>query len=243
MRYTPWVVSEHVPDYSSVERLLEHPRFAGKERQELAIALWGLIVDHDLGLFHYCPALERFWGKDCVDPLKLLNVYGFTICHCHAHALAMLFKAAGLKARVANIRGHEGSECFYDGAWHYFDGDIQMFHRKHPPEEDVVASREDIFRDPSLVDRQENPSFPYHMPDRLPETMRPLYEEEPSYLPILEERIHSMEYRLRPGEEIKRWFHHRGRWFVFDNYPEMYRRYRSETGPEGPTERFWPRRQ
>lgn len=243
MRYTPWVVSEHVPDYSSLEMFLGHERFQGKADEDLAIALWALMVDHDLGIFHYCPAQERFWGKDAVDPIKILNVFGFTICHCHAHILVMLFRAAGFRSRIANIRGHEGSEVFYNDAWHYFDADIQYFHRKHPPEENVIASREDIFRDPSLIDAQQNPSFPYGFPDRLPENMRPLYEVEPSYLPVFEERIHTMDFRLRPGEEMVRWFHHRGRWFVFDQYPEMFRRYRAETGPEGPTERFWPRRQ
>jgi hypothetical protein len=243
MRYSPWVVSEHVPDYSSLEALVQSPRFQGKSGQELAIALWELIVDRDLGIFHYLPALERFSGKDVYDPIKILNVYGFTICHCHAHMLAMIARIAGFKTRIANIQGHEGTEIFYDGAWHYFDADIQYFHRKHPPEQHIIASREDTYRDPSLVDKQENPSFPYGFPDRLPEMLRKLYEVPPSYLPVFEERIHTMDYRLRPGEEMVRLFHHKGRWVVFDYYPKAWLQYTKESGPEGPTERFWPRRQ
>lgn len=243
MRYTPWIVSEHVPDLSTLDNLVRSQPFTGKHGQDLSIALWQYMVDRDLGIFHYCPAQERFWSKDCHDPLKVLNVYGFTICHIHANVLAMIYKAAGFPVRIANILGHEGTEVYYDGRWHYFDADIQMFHRLRPPHAQVIASREDLYRDPSLVDNQPNPSNPYHLPDRLPENLRWLYEVAPSYLEVFEERVHSMDYRLRPGEEIARYFHHRGRWVVFENYPEMFLRYREETGPEGPTERFWPRRQ
>jgi len=243
MRYTPWIVSEHVPDFSTLENLVRSPRFAGKAGQDLAIALWQLLVDRDLGIFHYFPAQEMFWGKDVFDPLKVLNVYGFTICHVHANVLAMLYAAAGFPARIAHITGHEGTEVFYEGAWHYFDADIQMFHRLRPPRQETIASREDLYQDPSRVDDQPNPSNPYHLPDRLPEQIRRLYESKPHYSDFLEERIHSMDYRLRPGEEMTRYFHHRGRWAVFPTYPEAFARYPNETGPEGPTERFWPRRQ
>ncbi len=243
MRYTPWVVSEHVPDCSTLENLVRSPDFAGKSGEELAVALWGLMVDRELGIFHYCPAQELLWGKDLYDPLKVLNVYGFTICHVHANVLAMLCEAAGFEVRIANVTGHEGTEVLYDGRWHYLDCDIQMFYRLRPPEEHIIASRDDLHRDPSLATDQPNPSNPYHLPDRLPEQVRRLYESEPSYLPVMEEKIHSMDFRLRPGEKMTRYFHHLGRWVVFENYPAMFRRYRAETGPEGPTERFWPRRQ
>ncbi|KKL06414.1 hypothetical protein LCGC14_2596270, partial [marine sediment metagenome] len=242
-RYTPWIVSEHVPDFSTLENLVASPRFAGKRGQELAIALWQVMVDHDLGIFHYCPAQEQFWGRDCHDPLKVFNVYGFTICHVHAHVLAMLQRVAGLESRIANVTGHEGTEAFYEGKWHYFDADIQMFHRLRPPNEHVIASREDTYADPTLVSDQPNPSLPYHLPDRLPEGFQRLYESEPTYPDVFEERIHCMDYRLRPGERMVRYFHHRGRWVVFASYPSMFTRFRAETGPEGPTERFWPRRQ
>jgi len=243
MRYTPWIVSEHVPDFSTLENLVADLRAGGRSGQDLAIALWQVMVDHDLGIFHYCPAQETFWGRDCHDPLKIFNVFGFTICHCHAHVLAMLGRAAGFETRIANISGHEGTEFFYDGRWHYYDADVQMFHRLHPPNQQIIASRQDTYEDPTLVGEQPNPSFPYHLPDRLPENFQRLYEVEPTYPQLYPEQVHSMDFRLRPGEEMVRYFHHRGRWVVFDNYPAMFRRWRNETGPEGPTERFWPRRQ
>ena len=242
-RYTPWVVSEHAPDFSTLEAIVKSRRFDGLAGQDLAVALWQLMVDRDLGIFHYCPAQEALWGKDCHDPLKILNVYGFTICHVHANVLAMLGEAAGFRTRIANVTGHEGTEFFYDDAWHYFDADLQMFHRLRPPDDTVIASREQLHADPTLVSDQPNPSRPYHIPDRLPENFAAAYAPEPDYPETVAERVHSMDYHLRPGESMTRWFHHRGRWVVFPNYPEMFTRYRAETGPEGPTERFWPRRQ
>lgn len=256
MRYTPWIVSEHVPDFSSLEALVRDPRFAGKAGEELAVALWQLMVDRDLGIYHYFPAGEMLWGKDLFDPVATFNSFGFSICHCHANILVMLLRAAGLPARIANITGHEGSEAYYDGSWHYLDADLAMFYRRRPadggggdPNRGVsrlgapIASREELYRDPSLVVDQPAPSYPHHIPDRLPQNIQKLYTSVPSYPDLMEERVHSMAYRLRPGEEMTRHFHNRGRWVVYPDYPDCFGRYPGETGPEGPTERFWPRRQ
>ena len=243
MRYTPWVISEHVPDLSTLDNLIKSPRFAGKRGQDLAIALFDYMVDRELGIFHYLPAMEPMWKRDTHDPLQVLNVYGFTICHVHANVLAMIYRAAGFPVRISNIKGHEGTEAWYDDAWHYYDCDIQMFYRLRPPRQNVVASLDDVCKDTTLITDQPNPSNPYHMPDRLPEKIVPLYEVEPTYSEVLDERMHSMNFHLRPGEEMTRYFHHRGRWVVFEHYPAGFRRFTGETGPEGPTERFWPRRQ
>jgi hypothetical protein len=243
MRYTPWIVSEFVPDFSTLPNMLKSRRFAGLCDEALAEALWKLMVDREIGIFHYCPAQEELWKRDSQDPLLIFNVYGFAICHVHAHVLAMLGRAAGYKTRVANITGHEGAEFLYNDKWHYFDPDLQYYHRLRPPHQDTIASREDLYRDPSLTTDQPNPSNPYGIPDRPPEIMQKLCSSEPEYVDLLDERIHSMDFVLRPGEEIVRYFHHRGRWHVFENYPESFRTYPTETGVEGPTERFWPRRQ
>ena len=242
-RYTPWIVSEHVPDFSTLEALLKDPRLAAKQGQDLAIALWQVMVDHDLGIFHYLPAEEALWAQDAYDPLKIFNVFGFTICHVHANVLGTLGQVAGFQTRIANVAGHEGTEFFYDGGWHYYDADIQMFYRLGPPNQNVIASREDLYRDPSLVTDQANPSLPYHMPDRLPEQICEIYATEPEYLDVMAERVHSMDFFLRPGEEMTRYFHNRGRWVVYPDYPALHKDWPDETASEGPTERFWPRRQ
>ena len=79
MHYSPWLTSEHVPDFSTLENILKHPRFANKQGEQLAVALWDLMVDRELGIFHYCPPFEPFWERDSNDPLLIWNVFGFTI--------------------------------------------------------------------------------------------------------------------------------------------------------------------
>ncbi|NQZ66535.1 MAG: hypothetical protein HRT89_00570 [Lentisphaeria bacterium] len=80
--------------------------------------------------------------------------------------------------------------------------------------------------------------------------MAKLYDVEPSYLPVLEERLHSMAFRLRPGESLQRYFHARGYWHLSPSYVRGFQKHATvkdgigpgEAGPEGPTERFWPNR-
>ena len=74
-RYSPWIVSQHVPDFSTLDALVNSPSLAGKEVQELAIALWEMMVDRDLGIFHYFPAREDLWKQAAFDPLKIFNVF------------------------------------------------------------------------------------------------------------------------------------------------------------------------
>ncbi|NRA36962.1 MAG: hypothetical protein HRU15_02375 [Planctomycetes bacterium] len=251
VRYSPCIVSEHVPDLSSLEAMLQHQRFAGKTGQDLAIALWEFMVDRDLGLFHYIAAKNPFWKKDEYDAIKTWNVYGWSICHCHASILGAMGRVAGFKTRIANIKGHEGTEFWYDDAWHYFDGDIQMYYRKHAPHQDQIASLEEIHAETTLITEQQHPSNPSHFPDRLPEDIVNLYDVEPTYLPIQDESLHSMDFILRPGEKMQRYFGHKGRRFIFDGSVKSYAKFAmvrdglgpAEAGAEGPTERFWPSRQ
>ncbi|PCJ57761.1 MAG: hypothetical protein COA79_14845 [Planctomycetota bacterium] len=251
MYYSPWIVSDNRPDFFSLKHILMDSRFQDKAGEELIITIWKLIVDRDLGLFHYSPYEDQFTAKDTHDPMLTFNSFGYTICHCHAHIMAMLCQEAGFEVRIANIMGHEGAEVFYDNAWHYFDADIQMYYHKHPPEQNIIASREDLFQDVTLITKQKNPSNPFHFPDRLPENFYKLYASEPSYLPVLAERLHSMSFRIRPGESLHRYFYQRGYWYVSPGHPKNFERHSSfkngigpkETGAEGPTERFWPRRQ
>jgi len=83
-----------------------------------------------------------------------------------ANTLAVLYADAGFEgARIPRLKGHEATEVYYDGARHLFDGDLQACHRRHPPEEETIASYADCLADPTLVSRQQNPSEPYYLPD------------------------------------------------------------------------------
>lgn len=243
MIISPRVISEDVPDRSSLARLFLAPQFQNKRGEDLAVAIWRFVVDGDVGLYHYFPPHERAGGHFVFDPLRLLNVFGFTICGIHANLLGCLFLAAGFEnARICNLKGHEATEVYYDNGWHLFDADLQAFHRCHPPQEGRIASYEECIADPTLISQQKNPSSPYYLPDKPPEKMAELYRLKPSYSDIYFIKLHTMDFCLRPGERIERYWHNQGRWINFTAYGEYNRNYPSEWCPQGPRQHFAPHR-
>jgi len=237
------VTSPHSTDFSSLAALFASPRFAGKKGQDLAIAVWELFTDKQEGLYHSCPPIERLTDHFVWDPLKIFNCFGWSICGLTADLMAVVYKAAGFPdARIANLKEHEAAEVFYDGGWHLLDGDLQAFHRRHPPHQAVIASHEECIADPTLVSRQQNPSKPYYLPDRPPEAMAKLYEVTPSCDRAYAELAHTMDFALRPGERLERHTFHEGKWIWFSNYNEFKRRWPSEWKDDGPWERFPPHR-
>jgi len=239
---TPRVVSPHCTDYGSLDAILSGPRFAGKAGGDLAVAIWQFIVDAAEGVYHFWPSLERLNGWPVCDTIKLLNSFGWTICGQNANLIATLWRAAGLDARLVGIDGHRIAEVFYDGAWHLLDGDLKAFHRKHPPDEDVIAAVADCVADPTLISRQQNPSRPYYVSDRAPEKMADLYRVEPAYDVPFDERALTMDFALRPGERLERHTANEGKFIWFDNYTEAEGRYKKEWARAGPWERHPPHR-
>jgi len=62
---------------------------------------------------------------EVLDPVRLLNSYGFGLCYHIAPLLEAVYKAAGFAdARVWFLTGHTVTEVFYDGGYHYFDSDM-----------------------------------------------------------------------------------------------------------------------
>ena len=72
---------------------------------------------------------------EVLDPLKLMNSYGFGLCYHIAPVLEAVFKAGGFEdARVWFLTGHTVAEVFYEGSYHYFDSDMMGYNRSgHRP--------------------------------------------------------------------------------------------------------------
>jgi hypothetical protein len=91
---------------------------------------------------------------EVLDPIKLLNSYGFGLCYHIAPLLQSIYHAAGfLDARVWFLTGHTVAEVFFDGHYHYFDSDMMGYNvagddgfRQKP-----VSSVHDIERDGSII--------------------------------------------------------------------------------------------
>lgn len=253
MHSSPKIVTPHRPDTSSAETLLSHPRFkkpdgAPLSGEDLAVAVWRYMIDKDCGFYHFWSPIEKPFGENVrryvKDPLRLVNSYGSFLCGTAAGVETWLWRHAGFPARQVGLTGHVVAECSYDGEWHLLDADLQAFHRHHPPRQAVIASVADCLADTTLVSDQKNPSQPYYLNDRKPAAMaESCYAPGkstcyPTYVP----EVHSMDFFLRPGEEIVRFYGPKGRWFAPPEWVDNSQRYNSEWTAEGPRERFPPHR-
>jgi hypothetical protein len=249
MRYSPWVTTPHRPDTRSLDNILSFPAIAGRKGEELAIAIWKYCIDKDYGFYHFWTPEEKTIDDEkspggVRDPLTLINCYGSFLCGTAALVESCLWKYAGLGGRQVGLAGHVVSEAFYDGGWHLLDADLQAFHRHHPPRETSIASCADCIEDTTIVSQQKNPSEPYYIPDRAPDKMADgCYKPgNLTYYPRYLKELHTMDYLLRPGEEMVRYYEQQGRWFCPPSWIADSEKYKTEWNNEGPRERFVPHR-
>ncbi len=93
-------------------------------------------------------------GGEVLDPLKLLNSYGFGLCYQIAPLLEAVYKAAGFEdARVWFLTGHTVTEVFYDGTYHHYDSDMLGYTTvgQGDPKKLPVASVSQIAEDGSII--------------------------------------------------------------------------------------------
>jgi hypothetical protein len=110
---------------------------------EKAFALWFQEIQYR----HHSPGDNNELG----DAVKVFNVYGYNTCGNDSIALATLWRKAGLKVAPARALGHCISQAFYDGRWHFYDGDMHSVYLLRDNE--TVAGEQDIVRDHDLVKR------------------------------------------------------------------------------------------
>jgi hypothetical protein len=110
---------------------------------EKAYALWFQEIRHR----HHSGGDNNELG----DVVKVFNVYGFNTCGNDSICLGTLWRAAGLKTAPARALGHCISQVFYDGAWHFLDGDLHCVYLLRDNE--TVASDVQLARDHDLVKR------------------------------------------------------------------------------------------
>jgi len=219
--YSPWIISEHTADTSSMEAFRLDSRWKDKTGQDLALEVWKYLVSQENGVFHYCPIRE---GDDPVDwefrmirdPIKMLNTYGYGFCGAFGPTTAGIFEAIGLdQARSVQVPGcnHNVTEVWYDGSWHYFDTDLRgvLFRR----DGQVIASVADVIREPDLWTNPSKKIQPF-FPDDPPglEVYARTFREEPvEYCYRWFMSGSTMDFVLRKGESFTRWWSPQGgRW-------------------------------
>jgi len=143
------VLSDKAPDCTSLEAIVKCVTRECKTDDEKAIAIY------NYGLYAYYH--HAYPGeKGGVGALKMINVYGWSLCGGQHSVLAALWEKAGFKWRYRGWSnpGHTTVECFYGGRWHYLDTFLKFYTWRPDPAAPggrTIASQEDIIASPALV--------------------------------------------------------------------------------------------
>jgi acetyl esterase/lipase len=138
----PWL-SNGRNDFRNLKEMVAGALRPGMTDREKAIALWRLQTTHR---FHASTG-----DAEVNDPVKAINVYGYTTCGDDSICLAGLWKTAGFKVRPARVVGHCISQVFYDDRWNLLDGDMGPFYLLR--DNVTLAGEEDLVRDHDLLKR------------------------------------------------------------------------------------------
>lgn len=143
------VVCDRAPDCSSLESIVATVTRDCKTDDERAIAI-----------YNFC----RFIGYHLAYPnepggvsaLKLIHVYGWSLCGGQHTMLAALWEKAGYPWRYRGWSnpGHTTVEAFYGGRWHYLDTFLKFYAWRPDPQFPggrTIASQEDIRAQPALA--------------------------------------------------------------------------------------------
>ncbi len=155
--HAPKLVSEHTPDLHSLKDFVASIVKPGMSQKEKAHSLWRAMAEL---MYHWSNPVEaprRRDGaySDVTDPIKLTNVYGYTLCFCSGGAMEEVWRAAGLEAREFGLPGHVAPEVWYEGAYHYLDMEMKGYYRT--PDGRIASIRECGLRPAELMVK---PHFP-----------------------------------------------------------------------------------
>jgi hypothetical protein len=228
--YSPKVLIEGQPDPTDLKALASgiYAQAHAKTPRERAEAIWrffntdGRFVKP--GFWYHIAgwAYEEPMGE-VLDPVKLLNSYGYGLCYQIAPLLEAVFKAGGFEdARVWFLTGHTVTEVFYDGGYHYFDSDMMGYNPvgKGPLKQRRVASVHDLEQDGNIilskVERPgdvDNPWYPADVRDGAMGGLAELFTTTKDNWLYAFQRYpagHTMDFVLRPGERLIRYFEPQG---------------------------------
>jgi hypothetical protein len=224
--YSPKVLAKGQPDASDLTRLAQgiFAKYSAHGPREKAEAIWRFFLTDgrfvEPGFWYHIAgwAYEEPAGE-VLDPVKLLNSYGFGLCYQIAPVLEATWRAGGFAdARVWFLTGHTVAEVFYDGAYHYFDSDMMGYNKLA---DGSVASVAQIEADGSLITsklkgpreiNRETASDPWYPADVRAGAIGGMAE---LFTTAADNRLfpferapqgHTMDFVLRPGERLVRHF-------------------------------------
>lgn len=149
------------------------------------------------------------------DPVKVYNVYGYTLCGDEAPVLADLWRLAGFKTRDRWPIGHVVAEVWYDNSWHLLDSDEHCIYLLR--DNRTIAGADDVNDDHDLIKRTH--TYGVLSPDnrRLDEFSASLYGyEDKRWGDHASHLGHTMNFTLRPGEALEWRGDHKGKHHTAD---------------------------
>ncbi len=229
--FSPKVLSKGQPDPTNLARFSQgiYAQARAVTPRQRAEAIWRYFLTDGRfvppGLWYHIAgwAYEEPMGE-LLDPLKLINSYGFGLCYQIAPLLEAVYRAGGFEdARVWFLTGHTVTEVFYDGAYHHYDSDMLGYTTlgDKPAKVSTVASVHQLEMDGGiLLSKLKGPrdadskrvDYPWYPADVRAGAMDGLAElftttSDNSLFPY--ERApqgYSPEFVLRPNERLVRYF-------------------------------------
>lgn len=138
----PWL-SNGRNEFRTLGEMVAGALRPGMTDREKVLALWRLQTTHR---FHATTG-----DAEVNDPVKAINIYGYTTCGDDSICLAGLWKSAGFKVRPARVVGHCITQVFYDDRWNLLDGDMGPFYLLR--DNATIAGEADLVRDHDLIKR------------------------------------------------------------------------------------------
>ncbi|MBW7995652.1 MAG: hypothetical protein FVQ81_03555 [Candidatus Glassbacteria bacterium] len=229
--HTPWVTLRGEPDTRDLGRLVTtlYENAAAVTDRQKAETLWSYLLTDgrfvEPGMFYHIAgwAYEEPLGE-VLDPLKLLNSYGFGLCYQDGPLLEALFEAGGFAdARSWFLTGHTVCEVFFDKRYSMLDCDMLGYTTVgdgDPRSSPIAGVREleadgDIIMGKLLAPNKADsmkvvyPWYPADVRARAMESYAGLFTSTGDnwLFPFRRyPRGHSMDFVLRPGEKLVRYY-------------------------------------
>jgi hypothetical protein len=230
--YSPVVLKAGQPDATNLKALALgiYQQAHANTPREKAEAIWRFFLTDGRfvkpGFWYHIAgwAYEEPMGE-VLDPIKLLNSYGFGLCYHIAPLLAAVYDAGGFEdSRVWFLTGHTVAEVYYDDGYHYFDSDMMGYNPvgSGPLKQRRVASVHDIERNGNIIlGKMKGPKevkpgsvdYPWYPADVRAEAIDGLAglftttNDNRLYAFKRYPQGHTMDFVLRPGERMIRYFH------------------------------------
>ena len=217
--FSPRVTTDLQPDYTDVGRFANFSGWRDLPPAEKAVAIWRYITDRKTGLFPVQGIYEdddpgpEYAFYDERDVSKVLNVHGHGYCGLLSPTLDGVFTHAGFAdSRIIRMKEnhHCVTEVFYDDAWHYFDVDLRGLLFKA---DRSVANLEEACSERSLWTDPPVAVEPFYPLDDKPAMFESFARCRLERLFAWHKNGHTMDFVLRPGESLTRYWDPQGRWF------------------------------